>query len=106
MPAAAGIGIPTKYFRSGRPGLRGWANIESPPPRCPANQKEKADEPARLRQVLVQLHVDRIRQERKTPDVREKAGRDPESDHIRERIQFLAKIARGVGHPRNSAVQS
>src|SRR5580658_7101336 len=87
------------------PRLRIVADIESRQPRRAANQKEKTDEAAGLHQMLVQFRIERVGQKIKSPDVRQQARRNAKRNHVGQRIQLLAKIARRVGHARNAPIQ-
>ena len=100
--------MPTKYLRSGRPGLRGCgvvADVEARQPRDPADEKEETDEGPGVEQVLVQLRIHGIGQKMESPDERQQAGRHAEGDGVGQRIQLLAEVAAGVGHARDAAVE-
>ena len=107
-PAAAGIGMPTKYFRPGRPGLRGcasWlilnrASRDTPPIR----NRKQMNAPACTR-CWRSCVIDRFRQKMESPDHRQQARRHAKRDHVGQRIQLLAKFAGGVGHARDAPVQ-
>src|ERR1035438_5411761 len=99
------MGMPTKYFRSGRPGLRRLgvvADIEARQPRDSADKKQEADEGSGVKQILMHLRIDRFRQKVKAPDQRQQAGRNAESDRVGQRIQFLAKVAARVREARRA----
>ena len=81
------------------------ADIESRQPRCTADQKQKADEWAGLNQVLAQLRIDRVRQKIKAPHIRKQAGSHAKRNHIRQRIELPAEIARRIGHPRDASIE-
>ena len=87
------------------PRLRIDADVEPRQPARPADQKNKADEDPDMHQLLPQLRMSHLRQHPKPPDVREQTRRNSKRNHVRKRIQLLAKVARRVRHPRNNAVQ-
>ena len=108
-PAPAGIGIPTKYFLPGRPGLEGCGlllMLKRARRLAPAIRNRKLAiapncsslAPAQLAQIRRQLP--------KSPRPRQQCGRDTKGDDIRQRVQFPAKIAAGPRHACNSAVQT
>ena len=75
-----------------------WLMLKRASREAPPIRKRKRNESTRLHQVLMQLRVDRVRQKMKTPDISQQAGRDAKCDHVRQRIQFLAEIARRIRH--------
>ena len=106
-PAAAGMGMPTKYFRPGRPGFLG--NRLTPMlkrARRPgaAEQKEKADECAPLHHVLPQHGIHGRGQRLEAPGEGQQAGSDAKGNYVRQRIELLAELAGGFGHARDAAI--
>src|ERR1035437_9081043 len=85
--------------------LRVVADIESRQSRSSPAKKKKADESARVYQILMELRVDGVGQKTKSPDVCQQAGSHTERDDIGQRIQFLSKLAGGVGHACDAAVE-
>src|SRR5262249_44789808 len=49
---------------------------------------------------------DRCIQKLDAPGEGQNCRREAEADHVGERIELTAEIARGIGHPRDSAIQA
>src|SRR5882724_207581 len=47
-----------------------------------------------------------VRQQAKSPHPREQSRRHAESDHVRQGIKLAAKVAGGIGHAGNAAIQT
>ena len=60
---------------------------------------------AGLHQVLTQLRIDRVREKIKAPHIRKQAGRNAKRNHVRQRIELSAEIARRICHPRDPSIE-
>src|SRR6266702_933713 len=95
--------LPPRPARVAR--LRVVTDVEPCQPGSAADEEEKANKRARMHQVLAQLVIDALRQKMKAPDISQQAGSYAKRDHIRQRIQLLAKLARGIGHAGDSTIE-
>jgi len=96
--------FPPRSSRIARLGI--VADIEARQPRDSTDQEEKTDESSSLLHVQTQLGIDGVGKEMKSPDESQQTGRHAKGDGVSQRIQFLAKLATGIGHPRDAAIQS
>src|SRR5258708_1841009 len=81
------------------------ADVEARQPAGSADQKNKADEDPDMYQLAAQLRMLQLRQHAEPPEVSQQTRRHAKRNHIRERVQLLAEVARRVRHPRNNAVE-
>src|ERR1700733_2212534 len=99
---------PHKIFltrSSGIARLRVDADIKPCQPTRSADQKDEADEHPNMYDLFPKLWVLHQRQHSEPPDIRQQTRRHAKRNHIRQRVQFPAKIARRVGHPRDDAIE-
>src|SRR6266851_586938 len=85
--------------------LRIDADVEPRQPARSADKKNKADEDPDMHQLPTQLRMLQLRQHAEPPNVRQQTRRNSERNHVRQRVQLLAEVARRVRHPCNNAVE-
>ena len=107
-PAAAGMGIPTKYFLPGRPGFEGcgftW-NIEAGQAAGAGDHEHEGGDGAQLHQARAQLAVGQDGQQAESPHPGEHGGGHAEGDDVGQRVQLAAEVAGGAGHARDAPVE-
>src|SRR6476646_4558060 len=86
--------------------LRIYLNIESRQPACACDQKNERRYQPQLHHLVMHGGKSAIRQQTKSPHPCQQRRCNAERDYVRQRIKFATKIAGGVGHARNAAIQS
>ena len=86
--------------------LRILRNVEARQAARARHEESEAGHRAQFRNFQAQVGGNDHRQQMEAPHPGEQRGGDAESDHVGQRIEFPAKIARGVSHARDAAVQT